>query len=419
MWYKTSNRKPYYDLKKSLTDFFQEHVRFIHESNTIESQFEKPYQMLDEYHKMHLRDSWPNWVGGGGGVIPSLNKGCAFISNPNPEDETVFSIGSIGNSSLPSNTVGPFNIVIGSGEGTWYKTCKFCLEPDCPNYAFSVDTDKHSFTIHLDDSSARVKVSGAGSCQGTGGCSGRLPSDCPDDYYDFDINMQSYFCVEKAGVGSKCKRHEKYPCDPCLNPTELSWVIGPEVMTRAAAGVDENLTLELAGGVAPYVWDATVTAGSGSFAYGDTTELPVNLLNISDDSCGSVTITVTDYCSQELTLEIRITNVGKWCKTDECTIASTNCNTISSACCCPTGGSNRYTKIYATVGKYWSMNCYCGLSGNWCNNYPAYCSCTAACTGDYATDCPAYLPPGESSYPYGMCHCYTSCRWEWKCSADC
>ena len=48
-----TNRRPYYGLKMSTTDFFREPVRFLKESNTQESMMEKPY-LEDEYPKMHL-----------------------------------------------------------------------------------------------------------------------------------------------------------------------------------------------------------------------------------------------------------------------------------------------------------------------------------------------------------------------------
>jgi hypothetical protein len=49
-----SNRRPYYGLKLSIADFFREPVRYIKQSNTKESQLEKPY-LIGEYSKMHLK----------------------------------------------------------------------------------------------------------------------------------------------------------------------------------------------------------------------------------------------------------------------------------------------------------------------------------------------------------------------------
>jgi hypothetical protein len=48
-----TNRRPYYGLKMSTTDFFREPVRYLKESNTQESMMEKPY-LGGEYPKMHL-----------------------------------------------------------------------------------------------------------------------------------------------------------------------------------------------------------------------------------------------------------------------------------------------------------------------------------------------------------------------------
>jgi len=49
-----TNRRPYYGLKMSTTNFFREHVRYLKESNSKESMMEKPY-LEDEYPKMHLK----------------------------------------------------------------------------------------------------------------------------------------------------------------------------------------------------------------------------------------------------------------------------------------------------------------------------------------------------------------------------
>ena len=75
------NNKPYYNLKDSVKDFYTKPVRYLVNSNQVESAFEKPYLDL-EYPQMHLNlplqdwpiDPWPEPrpnplpPGGGGGV---------------------------------------------------------------------------------------------------------------------------------------------------------------------------------------------------------------------------------------------------------------------------------------------------------------------------------------------------------------
>lgn len=55
-----SNQKPYYRLKQSISEFFKTPVRYIAESNKIESAFEKPYLNM-EYPQMHLDLPNPDW----------------------------------------------------------------------------------------------------------------------------------------------------------------------------------------------------------------------------------------------------------------------------------------------------------------------------------------------------------------------
>ena len=58
-----SARKPYLKLKQSIVDLFQAPIRYLKESSTKESQFEKPY-MDEDYQAMHLdlpTPDWPSW----------------------------------------------------------------------------------------------------------------------------------------------------------------------------------------------------------------------------------------------------------------------------------------------------------------------------------------------------------------------
>lgn len=56
-----SNRKPYLGRKQSMSEFFSSRVRFIKESNSKESAFEKPYESSGEYQQMHLNLNLPSW----------------------------------------------------------------------------------------------------------------------------------------------------------------------------------------------------------------------------------------------------------------------------------------------------------------------------------------------------------------------
>jgi hypothetical protein len=214
MWYKTSNRKPYYDLKTSQRDFFTEHVRFIHESNTIESAFEKPYYD-DQYNKMHLISNWPSVQGGG--FLPTAEKGCAFIKNPTANQEVAFSGGVV--NSNGTIAAGPFNIVFGSGEGTWYRTCVLCISPDCPGYSFAADPAAGWVEASLGDGKGTIAVSGPGGCSGRGKCRGSIPLNACDgkDELVFSIKYTNEFCSEST-VQEPCEDTRTVPCDSCPVP---------------------------------------------------------------------------------------------------------------------------------------------------------------------------------------------------------
>ena len=79
-----SARRPYQKIKKSLTDFFKEPVRFLKESNRKESVFEKPYMDdYPEYQAMHLdlpNPDWPNMDWTLPGMLPGIKGSLGDIS---------------------------------------------------------------------------------------------------------------------------------------------------------------------------------------------------------------------------------------------------------------------------------------------------------------------------------------------------
>lgn len=299
MWYKTSNRKPYYDLKTSQKDFFTEHVRFIHESNTIESAFEKPYYDL-QYNKMHLKGNWPNVQGGG--FLPTAERGCAFIKNPSIGQEIAFSGGVV--NSNGSMAAGPFNIVFGSGEGAWYRTCVFCVSPDCPGYSFGGSPEAKKFYISLTNEEGQVIVTGAGHCSGRGSCEGTIPANACDgkDQLTFNIRYTNEFCKDASSI--PCESVETLQCDQCVGVEAMvytpTWTAANAPPSIARNG---SAVVEFTGGEPSFTWLIETDHFFFDGAHTITSTLSdTRSISIYADgyACGPCFINVSDSCGNSV-----------------------------------------------------------------------------------------------------------------------
>ena len=301
MWYKTSNRKPYYDLKTSQRDFFAEHVRFIKESNTIESAFEKPYYD-GQYNKMHLKSPRPQWLGGG--PFGNPQSGCAFIQDPTADQEVLFS-GGVVSPSLPSTNVGPFNIVRGSGPGTWYRTCIFCVSPECPGFGFNGDPEEGWFEVNLDNEEGKVTVSGAGACSGFGHCRGVIPANACDgkDQLDFDIVYTNEFCAHSS-PSEPCKSKRTLPCDTCVDVETMTYTpVWTANNAPPSIARNSSTVVSFEGGKGPFTWtissDHFFFDGAGTLTYTVTTSRAATVY-ADATACGPCFINIADNCGNSV-----------------------------------------------------------------------------------------------------------------------
>ena len=390
-----------------MRNFFTEHVRFIRESNTIESQFEKPY-LDDDYHKMHLDPKWPQALGGG------AISGCTIVRETKPGDEILWEV--------DTGFLPPFYAV--KRDRVLTQICMHCFEvTDCTDFSWDADAEKGHFKakFFVDDFTNRIQVRSINvpgyGCDGINECSGQFsPTVCQEaGYIDFDIRFWSSLCEEQGfpGPSGGCNESRRVTCDPCGNPVEMVWTTAPSTMERAAAGVDENILLQFSGGLAPFTWTISVTGGTATLAYGTSTAVGANYVNVGDTACGTVHVTVTDFCSQSLSLDIRITNVGVWCLTGTCGDYGSCPATPGSACA--GGGSGRYLVVKGALGKYYYIDCWCGLTTQWCSLPPYVCTCETGCTGEFGDyGCTAHF--ATPSYDKGACYTYKTCTYEWKCA---
>jgi len=305
LWYKTSNRKPYYSLKDSLIDFFKSHVRFIHDSNTIESAFEKPY-LDEEYPSMHLSWNIPTVEGGG---------------------------------------IGPQNPPIAS--------CREILDPTCQVQCFRVS-----------DCLTRCQVVGGisnlaggvnwtvfgGSFCGSGsdpGQAGFLSFPFIDICHECESSCSESFVVRadaswlepklcKEGTYQKgCGNQVPINCNPCseTTPIEFTWWDTQEDPPSVARG--GSVVLSITGGTSPYTWVSDSSNGlwlDAGFTV-NTLETAATSVTIYADAtaCPGV-VTVTDVCENTASSGIFVTGHSSW----------GNCTGFSAPDSCIIGGASTY-----------------------------------------------------------------------------
>ena len=252
------NRKAYLQLKKSLIEFFNAPVRYLKESNTKESEVEKPY-LDSEYRTMHFnipQPDWPTWK-----FDPSAPK----------------------ISSQPRLPFGPTERNLSDIEFETGKCdcCFFVWWGDCENEALNggmrypsfsdvpYDPGTHRWTIQGDYENFREYPPHPG---------GLGPAAAHAAYFDFDADKTGAdgyafvtMCYEIAGYCEHCVDYWA-PCAECPPVTEFELDTGSTPDTIAPGG---DITVYVTGGSAPYSWGA---AGTGfTWASGVTTD-PENVL---------------------------------------------------------------------------------------------------------------------------------------------
>ena len=360
MWYKSSARKPYYALGQSMKRFFSEPVRFLKESNTIESAFEKPY-LDDSYNKMHLRWSVPDWHFG-------------F----DPRD----------------GAQGPLS------------QCWAAKSPFCQVQCF-----------RLGPTVSRCQLVGGYSSDGIGlgvsvfgGASGGLEEGGPGQPGFFNAptvdihHTSSDECSEDFEVGAKFSWLEpmcvtNYPkkctgsvrvfCNACGDPPVLLADYGTCGETTSQQSSDWTETFCVIGGVPPFTWVGT---NNLSFATSETTGRS-NVGTIPADSCGTAVAQITDNCGQDVEYVMRIIGGGRFCLDEQCLTCS----------------SNRRT---------WSLSEGVCRANDWCViilGGSATCenTCDGPCTNP---TCETYAEPYDVPPRLGCCPC-TAWVWNWYCSA--
>jgi len=376
--------------------FFREPIRFIKDSISIESQFEKPYVDSD-YNWMHLDWTNPDWEFAwgphnfvGGNLTPAS---CTQFNRP-PDcklsvDEDGIISGTLQDTNKKTGHLQNFKLTVSNSDYA------------IPGEVTAQRKEEEPFEYEL-----------VGDVKLTDECIG-------------GVNI----CVEFESCESFCAQHgyppksgcsERTccawtPCDACVDIAEMEWTAG-ESIVRGGVDEDENMPLSFTGGEADFTWTASIVGtgaqGSATLAITGATSSQSNTLNISDDACGIVEISISDSCGNTLIQDIRIIGGdGQWCG-------------IQGAACWALAGSNSCGSRYhinnftgEISGRYQGQNHWCSTDGDkGCTDlyncerfYPqsSYLNCQAFTT--FVAEC-----AGD-----GACWPIMGRRYEWKCIAVC
>ena len=130
-----------------------------------------------------------------------------------------------------------------------------------------------------------------------------------------DTTIKTELLVSKCGCVTII-----VPCDPCIRDDYLAPSIEKDQGTLApgtapCASSASTKTLTVQNGAGPFTW---AVSGTGFCLAYVTTTGRSNILRADNTACGPATITITDYCSNSCTCEVRGTT-GTWCSLPEYT----------------------------------------------------------------------------------------------------
>jgi hypothetical protein len=337
-WYA---RRPYQKLGESLIDFFNSPVRFLKESNTIESQFEKPY-LTGNYQDMQFKipdPDWPTWKFG-----QSARRKAPVT--PFPYDV---------------NTL-PYRRFHGE-----CPCCFFVWWGDCDDNGLNggqfmtvfSDYPWNSFTHgwHIFGNYKDFRTYPpyfSGDPRYTANSTAAFADAAYFDYDETALTGDGFafvtLCYEIAGVCIHCVDYWA-PCVAVDCPPAVPFTFD-DASTPDTIAVNTSISIYVAGGSPTYSWSVT---GNGYTVGAPTTSGVVNTLISGAAPCNCTTldsfaeVTVTDGCGGSVSFSIRNTS-GQW-KTVGGEGSSSVCGiTISGYCNVPGFGPSVFTYQEASNG---------------------------------------------------------------------
>jgi len=231
-----SARKPYLRLKQSIGEFFRAPVRFLKDSVTKESQFEKPY-MEDDYQAMHLnlpKPDWPSWDFGRG------NKPWARA----PKEDIY----------ADPQRCESCTLQVWDNDDDCEKPVEFFMMLICTNYPGTIEDCNFSASA----------FKGAIKSQG--------PSESHihgwDVYVDPEINDHGFLGFFTDGAGNVCWKAVEVSCACC--PAKVTFEFDDD-NTPLTIVAGNSINVYVLGGCAPFTYSVSGTgyswSGSGTSSY--------------------------------------------------------------------------------------------------------------------------------------------------------
>ena len=433
-----SNRKPYYQLKKSMTDFFSGYSRFIKQSLTKESVAEKPY-LEGEYPQMHLnlpgfefekfkRRGLAAPTGGFGSELkwawskhifsdPSCylwrrsfyNQCIEGIVDLSGTPTTFWKDENLQwNVRVVKDSAG--GVAVAGIQGDDIKI----FFPEQYSGTAVVCATISTYTLLSATFRTIAGIPVTLNISPTNGL--RFLGPVPNSVGGYTIGeAQLLQTVYGQAASDPCCITLASLCDPCTDLVAVSWDY-----TNSAATIAQSASVSIfvADGLGPFNWEVTgtgFTLGSAQTATGENTL-------ISDASaCGTATITVTDVCPDSCTGYVRCTT-GEWAaySSNVCELSGAAAGyTINAATCwiTVTGilGNLKQIDVFEYAGSVQG----CANSAAMCMDFSGYCP--PACGSGlepYYPECGSNVGCINSTAPEWNLYWTLSSRvtYEWVCA---
>lgn len=311
----SSRRRPYLNLKESITDLFRTTARWLHDTLEKESQYEKPY--LDEdYRAMHLNMPTPTWPRTpDAGQVPSKDRTWTFIWDPG-----ICTI-------MPAspNCGEEFNISVSIGllpPGSQLKTIEWAAQS--------------SNAICVEILSITNGISGRIHCKAGDECNEGVVSICVKGTLIGSIREELMVANPFRDIGSLDYRVATglpalsssfkesgytYDCGcidiplDCCGVGTITWddALSGETVARNSYVL---VAIEDSGSSGPYTWSISGTGFWLDEAFSKTTEATAGLTNIiytDETACGACTITVINCDGSSQVVGYVRATTGLWC----------------------------------------------------------------------------------------------------------
>jgi len=337
-----SARKPYYSGERSIVDFFKEPVRYLKESNSVESAFEKPYAVEDEpYNKMHLDWSLPDWEWIWGPTPEGARPNPRLCIQWNTPPHCKISVDDEGRVSariwrgIHRNPLKDWRVV------------EAVLTSSNPEVAtgplLTQQSRENEFFLE-----GEVDLSGCSS--GTEIC--------------IEYKSKRDFCASQGfpdgstGVDRKCCTWVSCTDPECTPPEyeEMTWLgMEPPASIARNSSTDVSFT----GGKPPFIW--TISGDGFSFGGGAKylkTSSRTVVVYTDGTACGAGVIAVSDDCDKQLGDGAVLCTEGQWV-----TVSSSSGFTYDYSDNCP--GSNLHCSDVAAAGQIWNSGTVTAQKGRY------------------------------------------------------